>query len=49
MIGRRGFLAEAERLNLPLNPVAGADDRALVPEEATAVRALYARHPWASR
>lgn len=43
------FLAEAERLNLPLTPATGAGYRALVLEEAAAVRALYARHPWASQ
>lgn len=49
LLANPGFQAEAERLSLPLNPVTGADYRALVLEEAAAVRALYARHPWASQ
>ncbi len=43
------FRAEAERLNLPLNPLIGADYRNAVAKEAATVKALYARHPWSSQ
>ena len=42
------FVAEAERLNLPLRPVVGADYRAMVLREAEVVRALFARRPWSN-
>ena len=42
------FVAEAERLNLPLRPVIGADYRAMVLREAEGVRALFARRPWSN-
>lgn len=49
LLASPGFLAEAERLSLPLNPVTGAEYRALVLDEAATVQALFARHPWASQ
>ena len=40
---------EAERLNLPLKVLVGADYREAVLREAETVKALFARHPWSSR
>jgi tripartite-type tricarboxylate transporter receptor subunit TctC len=40
------FLAEAEKVNLPLRPEFGADYRATVLREQAAVKDLFARRPW---
>ncbi|MCR0982503.1 tripartite tricarboxylate transporter substrate binding protein [Roseomonas populi] len=42
------FLAEAERLNLPLRPLLGAEYKADVLKEAQNTKALYDRTPWSS-
>lgn len=44
-----GFLAEAERLNLPLRPLLGEEYKAAVMAEAAAARALYERSPWSTQ
>ncbi|MBP0447361.1 tripartite tricarboxylate transporter substrate binding protein [Roseomonas sp. SSH11] len=43
------FLAEAERLNLPLRPLLGAAYRDTVEQEAAAARRLYERAPWSTQ
>jgi tripartite-type tricarboxylate transporter receptor subunit TctC len=40
------FLAEAEKVNLPLRPVFGAEYRAAVLREQEAVKDLFTRRPW---
>ena len=40
------FRREAERLGLPLNPVVGADYRAMVERADATYRALWQRRPW---
>jgi tripartite-type tricarboxylate transporter receptor subunit TctC len=40
------FLAEAEKVNLPMRPVFGADYRATVLREQEMVKDLFARRPW---
>jgi tripartite-type tricarboxylate transporter receptor subunit TctC len=43
------FLAEAERLNLPLRPLLGAAYKDSVRAEETAARVLYERTPWSTK
>jgi tripartite-type tricarboxylate transporter receptor subunit TctC len=40
------FVAEAERLGMPLMPVVGAEYRALVLRTEAEYRALWQRRPW---
>lgn len=40
------FPREAERLGLPINPVVGAEYRAIVARQDAALRALWQRRPW---
>lgn len=40
------FRREAEKLNLPLSPVIGADYKAMIEREETTLRALWQRRPW---
>ncbi|MBX6745443.1 MAG: tripartite tricarboxylate transporter substrate binding protein [Acetobacteraceae bacterium] len=40
------FLAEAERLNLPLRPLVGEEYRAMMASDLAALRALWQRRPW---
>ena len=40
------FVADAERVALPLRPLVGDEYRAMVMTEGEAVRALYRRRPW---
>jgi tripartite-type tricarboxylate transporter receptor subunit TctC len=40
------FLRDAERLGLPLRPVVGADYKAMIEAEETALRGLWGRRPW---
>ena len=49
ILSEPGFLAEAERLNLPLRPLLGDEYKAAVMAEATAARALYERSPWSTQ
>jgi tripartite-type tricarboxylate transporter receptor subunit TctC len=42
------FLAEAAKLNLPVNALVGDDYRAFVLKEAAGVKALFAKRPWKS-
>ncbi|MFH5926587.1 tripartite tricarboxylate transporter substrate binding protein [Roseomonas xinghualingensis] len=42
------FLAEAERLNLPMRPLLGAAYKEAVLKEAASAKALYERSPWAT-
>lgn len=44
-----GFLAEAERLNLPLRPLLGDAYKAAVMAEADSARRLYERSPWSTQ
>jgi tripartite-type tricarboxylate transporter receptor subunit TctC len=46
LLGKPEFLAEAEKLNLPVKALIGDDYRAFVMREAETVKALYARRPW---
>jgi tripartite-type tricarboxylate transporter receptor subunit TctC len=41
-----GWIAEAERLNLPLRPMRAADQERLFLEEDARLRAIWARKPW---
>ncbi|WP_424137854.1 Bug family tripartite tricarboxylate transporter substrate binding protein [Roseomonas chloroacetimidivorans] len=43
------FVAEAERLGLPLRPMLGDDFRASVMTEAASTRQIYERTPWSSQ
>jgi len=43
------FLAEAERLNLPLRPLLGEEYKAAVLAEAASAKALYERSPWSTQ
>jgi tripartite-type tricarboxylate transporter receptor subunit TctC len=43
------FRTEAERLNLPLNPMVGDAYRQAAVKEAATVKALFARRPWSSQ
>lgn len=43
------FVAEAERLNMPLRPLLGEEYRASVQAEEAAARALYERAPWSTQ
>lgn len=49
VLAEPGFLAEAERLNLPLRPLFGEEYRAAVLAEAASARALYERSPWSTQ
>jgi tripartite-type tricarboxylate transporter receptor subunit TctC len=40
------FMAEAEKVNLPMHPEFGADYRATVLREQVTVKDLFARRPW---
>ncbi len=40
------FVADAERVSLPLRPLVGAEYRAMVLAEGETVRAMFARRPW---
>jgi tripartite-type tricarboxylate transporter receptor subunit TctC len=42
------FLAEAERLNLPMRPLIGDAYKSAVMTEAAAAKALYERSPWST-
>ena len=41
-----GFLAEAERLAMPLRPLIGSAYAAMIAEMDAALRALWQRRPW---
>ncbi|MFC0386361.1 tripartite tricarboxylate transporter substrate binding protein [Muricoccus vinaceus] len=43
------FVAEAERLNMPLRPLLGAAYRASVQAEEASARVLYERSPWSTQ
>ncbi|TPG59520.1 tripartite tricarboxylate transporter substrate binding protein [Roseomonas nepalensis] len=49
VLAEPGFLAEAERLNLPLRPLFGEEYKAAVMAEAASARALYERSPWSTQ
>ena len=46
MLADPSFIAEAERLSMPLNPVFGADYRALALSMEAELRAIWTRRPW---
>jgi tripartite-type tricarboxylate transporter receptor subunit TctC len=49
MLTSPDFLAEATKLNLPLRPLTGDAYRQFVMQEATTIRALFEKRPWAGR
>jgi len=46
MLANPAFVAEAERLSMPLSPLFGADYRALALTMENELRAMWARRPW---
>lgn len=49
LLGKPDFLAEAERLNLPVNALIGDEYRTFVLREAETVKALFEKRPWKSQ
>ena len=49
LLGKPDFLAEAERLNLPVNALIGGEYRTFVLREAETVKALFEKRPWKSQ
>lgn len=49
LLGKPEFLAEAEKLNLPVNALIGDEYRAFVLREAEAVKAIFEKRPWKSQ
>ena len=49
LLGKPEFLAEAEKLNLPVNALIGDDYRAYILREAETVKALFEKRPWKSQ